>query len=68
MTNEWVDKALDDFAKSHASSGDATLDAVQTAIFLEDVFEVVLSDAEINVQNLGSPEAVRRMLARRGVS
>lgn len=43
------------------------LAAVRTALLLEDVFSISLSDDEIDVVHLGNVEAIRELLARHGV-
>lgn len=62
MEHEWVERILSELDGARPSSGDPALDAVQTAIFLEDVFDITLRDAEISPDALGTSEAVRNIV------
>ncbi len=44
-------------------SGDAQLDALTAAIYLEDAFGVVLPDPLLDDEHLGSPAALARTLS-----
>jgi hypothetical protein len=46
--------------------GDPALEAVRTAILLEESLGVVLSDADIDPAVLGDPVAVAELVERRG--
>lgn len=59
-----VDRALAEFARLRDPSGDRQLEAVKAAIFLEDVFHVVLRDEEIDLDHLGTDDGMRAVLAR----
>lgn len=64
-TRQWVENALGEFAASPPATGDAELDAVATAIFVEDVFAISLRDDDITPENLGSPRAVESFVLHR---
>ncbi|HQZ84118.1 MAG TPA: hypothetical protein PLB21_00630 [Actinomycetota bacterium] len=64
MAPDLMDQILKEFVASRESSGDAMLDAVQAALFLEDVFGVLLADADITPELLGSQHAIRQTLVR----
>lgn len=64
MAHEWADEVLTDFFSTRISTSDPELDAVQTAILLEDVFGVKVTDADITAASLGSLAAARGTLAR----
>ncbi|HHU40316.1 MAG TPA: hypothetical protein GXZ45_13665 [Propionibacterium sp.] len=59
-----VDAVLDEFYALRTPSGDPVLDAIATAIFVEDAFGVTLSDAEIDPAHLAGRDAVRHLLTR----
>ena len=64
--DEQVDRALAEYARLRDPAGDRHLEAVKAAIFLEDVFDVVLRDQEIDPDQLGTAEGMRAVLARAG--
>jgi serine O-acetyltransferase len=64
--DEQVDRALAEYARLRDPAGDRQLEAVKAAIFLEDVFDVVLREDEIDPDRLGTPEGMRAVLARAG--
>jgi hypothetical protein len=47
-------------------AGDPDLEAVRTAILLEDSLGIVLTDADIAPEVLGDPDALARLVERRG--
>lgn len=55
---QWVENALGEYAASPPRTGNAELDVVATAVFVEDVFAITLHDDDISVENLGTPGAV----------
>lgn len=61
-----VDRALAEYARLRDPSGDRHLEAVKAAIFLEDVFHVVLREEQIDPDLLGTAEGMRTVLARAG--
>ena len=64
--SEQVDRALAEYARLRDPAGDRHLEAVKAAIFLEDVFDVVLREDEIDPDQLGTAEGMRAVLARAG--
>ena len=62
---ERVEEILAEHGELRDATDDPELDALRTAIFLEDVFGIVLTDAEIDPAQLGSLEGMRELLARR---
>lgn len=61
-----VDRAVEEYSRLRDPEGDRELEAVKAAIFLEDAFDVVLRDEDIDLDLLGTPEGMRSVLARRG--
>jgi hypothetical protein len=61
---ELVDQVLDEFYALPQASGEAVLDAVLTAIFVEDAFGVTLPDAEITPAHLSDRATVRATVLR----
>lgn len=61
-----VDRALAEYARLRDPEGDRHLEAVKAAIFLEDVFHVVLREEQIDPDLLGTAEGMRAVLARAG--
>ena len=61
-----VDRALAEYARLRDPDGDRHLEAVKAAIFLEDVFHVVLREEQIDPELLGTAEGMRAVLARAG--
>jgi serine O-acetyltransferase len=61
-----VDRALAEYARLRDPSGDRHLEAVKAAIFLEDVFHVVLREEQIDPDLLGTAEGMRAVLAQAG--
>jgi hypothetical protein len=59
-----VEQVLADYAAWHRCDADPELAAVHTAILIEDVFGVTLSDAEINPAVLAGASAVAALVAR----
>jgi serine O-acetyltransferase len=61
-----VDRALAEYARLRDPQGDRHLEAVKAAIFLEDVFHVVLREEQIDPDLLGTAEGMRAVLAQAG--
>lgn len=59
-----IDAVLDEFFSLRTPTGDPVLDAITSALFLEDAFGITLTDAEIDPAHLGDPDAVRVTLLR----
>jgi hypothetical protein len=64
--DEQVERALTEYARLRDPAGDRHLEAVKAAIFLEDVFDVVLREDEIDPDQLGTAEGMRAVIARAG--
>ncbi len=64
MNRDIVGQVLRDYEALRRPDADAGLEAVRFAILLEDVFGVVLSDAEIDPAVLADASAVAGMVAR----
>ena len=63
-----VERALAEYARLRDPGGERQLEAVKAAVFLEDVFQIVLRDDEIDPDHLGTVEGMRAALARAGKS
>jgi hypothetical protein len=59
-----IGQVLRDYYASHTPAADPELEALRTAIFLEDVFGIALSDPDIDPAVLGDPSAVAALVAR----
>lgn len=57
-----LDRLLAEFAHQRTATGDADLDALRTAILVEDTFGIVLSDEQLDPSVLGDPAALRALL------
>jgi len=66
VDKEHVDRALAEYARLRDPQGDRHLEAVKAAIFLEDVFHVVLREEQIDPDLLGTAEGMRAVLAQAG--
>jgi len=64
MNEDIVEQVLRDYDASRRPDGDPELEAVRLAILLEDVFGVVLSDAQIEPALLADTAAVAALLIR----
>jgi len=65
VNRDIVEQVLRDYDALRRPDTDPELEAVRAAILLEDVFDVVLSDAEIDPAVLADPSAVAALVARR---
>jgi hypothetical protein len=63
VTGVAVERIMRECALLRDGDEDPVLTAIKTAIILEDVFGVVLGDAELQPEIMGDPEAVRALLA-----
>jgi len=61
-----VERALTEYLRLRDPKGDRRLEAVKAAIFLEDVFDVVLREEHIDPDLLGTAEGMRTALSRAG--
>jgi hypothetical protein len=64
MTTETVEQILRDYAALRRPDTDPELEAVRAAILIEDVFQVALSDAEIDPAVLADPSAMGTLVVR----
>jgi hypothetical protein len=64
VTGVAVERILRECELLRDGDEDPGLTAIRTAIILEDIFGIVLSDAEIRPEVMGDPDAVRALLAR----
>lgn len=65
MNPEIIEQAIRDYGVLRRQDSDPELEAVRTAILLEDLSAVTLSDAEIDPAVLADPSAAVALLARR---
>ena len=65
MNRDHAGQVLRDYAALGQPDGDPELAALRAAILLEDVFGVVLTDADIDPAVLAGPAAMAAVLARR---
>lgn len=66
VNREQVVQVLREWEPLRVPDLDPELEAVRGAVLLEDVLGVTLSDDEIDLAVLSDPDAVERLLARRG--
>lgn len=64
MNPDILEQVLRDYEALHRPDTDPELEAVRVAILLEDVFDVALSDAEIDPAELVGSVAVAALIAR----
>lgn len=68
MNRNFVEQVLKDYGAVRHPDGDSELEAVCAAILLEDIFDINLSDAEIDLAVLADVSVVAALVARfRGV-
>jgi hypothetical protein len=65
VSRDIVEQVLRDYEALRRPDTDPGLEAVRAAIMLEDVFDVVLSDAEIDPAVLVDSSAVAALVVRR---
>lgn len=64
MNRDIEQQILRDYEACRSPERDPDLEAVHAAIFLEDVFDVVLSDADIDPAVLADADGMARVVAR----
>jgi len=64
MNRDIVEQILRDYEALHRPDTDPELEAVRVAIMLEDVFDIALSDAEIDPAVFADFSAVAALIAR----
>ena len=68
MSPDDVEQVLQEYAALRRPDTDPELEAVRTAILLEDTFGITLSDDEIDPAVLADPSAVAALVIRRSVT
>jgi hypothetical protein len=66
MTRLEADRVLADWVATIDEGLDPGLRAVANALFLEDIFGIVLSDREIDPATIGEVDGMRAVLVRHG--
>jgi hypothetical protein len=64
MNRDCLEQILRDFQSLRDPNGDPELEALKTAILLEDVFDIHLSDADIDPGVLADPAAIVALVSR----
>jgi hypothetical protein len=64
VNRDLVGQVLGDYEAMRRPDTDAGLEAVRAAVLIEDVFDVVLSDIEIDPAVLADPAAVTVLVTR----
>jgi hypothetical protein len=64
VNRETIEQILRDYGALRLPDTDPELEAVRAAILIEDVFDVVLPDAEIDPAMLADPSAVTALITR----
>ena len=64
MDRDVIEQVLRDHAALGRGDADPELEAVRAAILIEDVFDVTLSDSDIDAVLLADASAVMAMIAR----
>lgn len=57
-----IDRLLGEYAHHRNTGTDPELEAVRTALFVEDAFGIVLADDQLDPALLGDPAALRTLL------
>jgi hypothetical protein len=65
VNSDAVEQVLRDYNALRRPETDPELEAVRAAILLEDVFDVTLTDAEIDLAVVADPSAMAALVARR---
>ncbi len=65
MDRDLIEQVLGDYAALHRGDTDPELEAVRAAILIEDVFNITLSDVEIDPVVLADVPAMAALVARR---
>jgi hypothetical protein len=65
MDNEQVCRHLCDFRRLKPVIDDTHESIIEVALFVEDVFNIILTDSEIDVVNLGSHESLKRFILQK---
>ena len=62
MNSIEVNKRIKEFSGIRENARDNNADLLEVALFVEDVFGLVLSDAEICKENLGTLQSIERFV------
>ncbi len=65
MDRDLIEQVLGDYAALRRGDSDPELEAVRAAILIEDVFNIILSDVEIDPVVLADVPAMAALVARR---
>ena len=65
MESRNLGDVIDEYLSWSVPEPDAELAAVRTAIFLEEVYGVTLSEGEIDPEVLGTPQTIKALLVRK---
>jgi hypothetical protein len=65
VDRDLIEQVLGDYAALRRGDTDPELEAVRAAILIEDVFDITLSDAEIDPVGLADVPAMAALVARR---
>ncbi|GAA3706775.1 hypothetical protein GCM10022204_25810 [Microlunatus aurantiacus] len=63
MNADLIDQLLAEYEQQRTAYADPALEAVRTAIFLEDVFGITLRDDQIDLAVLTDPIALRVLIS-----
>lgn len=62
MNNKQIKECISEFARVHQNAGSEEADFLEAALFVEDVFGLVLSDDDICAKNLGTCDAMEKFV------
>jgi hypothetical protein len=65
MESIQVERILEEYDELDTSTGDPELDAIQTALFIEDVLDIRLAEEEISPAVIGDRSALRNLVLRK---
>lgn len=60
-----VDRFLRECALLPSQLGNTELNSIRSALLIEDVFDVVLTDEELGIDFLNNPEALQQLLTQK---
>lgn len=62
MNQKQLKERISEFARIHTFAGNGEAELLETALFIEDAFSLVLSDDEICGKNLGTRHAIEKFV------
>ncbi|HEY3411384.1 MAG TPA: hypothetical protein VGK53_24735 [Propionicimonas sp.] len=68
MNHADVDRILQEYAFLQRSADDPELSALRSAIFLEDVLDLTLTDEQFDIDPLADPGVLRTLVTRTSVA